>query len=293
VQAATVDGGTLRPSLETTFHAVLGRVVLHTHPMYVNAFTCLAGGAGVLAEALGAEPVWVPYATPGYALGVAVDEAGKPADRRKGNSAEATFLASHGLIVAGPEAEGVVAMTGSMCALGARVFGDLPTGALDLGDPPAWLKRWAEALGAAMRRRGLLAERGVSRPARYEAVHKAASGPEQWLAAGPLVPDDVVYCGRWVGVAREDETPGGWLETVDQAEQIAGRLTVAVAGRGVVLAGPSEGFVSAMEENLLAHVLVRRLIARRGEALTLPAGEIEFLAGMEAERYRQAMAGAV
>ena len=76
-------------------------------------------------------------------------------------------------------------------------------------------------------------------------------------------------------------------------EEVAGRLVVAVAGQGVVLAGPSEAFVAAMEETLLAHVLVRRLIARRGEAVTLPRAECAALAGMEAEKHRQAMAGAV
>jgi hypothetical protein len=38
---------------------------------------------------------------------------------------------------------------------------------------------------------------------------------------------------------------------------------------------------------------VRRLIARRGEAVTLPRAECAALAGMEAEKHRQAMAGAV
>jgi hypothetical protein len=45
-----------------------------------------------------------------------------------------------------------------------------------------------------------------------------------------------------------------------------------------------------MEENLLAHVLVRRLIARRGEARPLAEGEVGYLLGMEAEKYRQAVA---
>jgi hypothetical protein len=205
----------------------------------------------------------------------------------------AIFLASHGLIVAGPEAEGVVVLTGQMCAAGERVFGGLPDGALDGGDAPAGLARWAEALGDALKAKGLLARGGLARPARYGALHHAAGEPEQWLAAGPLVPDDVVYCGRWVGVAGAGETASGWLERVERAEQIAGRLVVAVKGLGVVVAGSSEAFLAAMDENLLAHVLVRRLIARRGEAVTLPAPEIACLAEMEAEKYRQAVAGAV
>jgi hypothetical protein len=48
-----------------------------------------------------------------------------------------------------------------------------------------------------------------------------------------------------------------------------------------------------MEENLLAHVLVRQLIARRGAALALPPEEIDYLAEMESEKYRQTIVGTV
>ena len=44
------------------------------------------------------------------------------------------------------------------------------------------------------------------------------------------------------------------------------------------------------EEQLLAHVLVRLLIARRGRPRYLPADEIGRLSTMEAERYRRAVA---
>jgi rhamnose utilization protein RhaD (predicted bifunctional aldolase and dehydrogenase) len=269
---------------------VLGRVVLHSHPVYVNAFTCMAGGEAALRETLGEAPLWVSYATPGYALGAAVDAAARGAGEAK---AEAIFLASHGLIVAGPEAEGVMALTGRMCEAGASAFGPLPEGAVDKEAAPAGLLKWGEALGEALKAGGLLGANGIARPARFGALHAAASEPERWLAAGPLVPDDVVYCGPRIGVARDGETAAGWLEGLGGAEEVAGRLVVAVAGQGVVLAGPSEAFVAAMEETLLAHVLVRRLIARRGEAVTLPRAECAALAGMEAEKHRQAMAGAV
>ena len=47
-----------------------------------------------------------------------------------------------------------------------------------------------------------------------------------------------------------------------------------------------------MEENLLAHVLIRRLIARRGLARSLPPAEVSYLLSMESEKYRQAIAAA-
>jgi hypothetical protein len=68
-------------------------------------------------------------------------------------------------------------------------------------------------------------------------------------------------------------------------------LAVAVVGLGVVVAGPSEGYVAAMEENLLAHVLIRRLIAQAGgQAQALSSGAIDALCAMEAETYRRKIA---
>src|SRR5205085_8268679 len=69
----------------------------------------------------------------------------------------------------------------------------------------------------------------------------------------PLVPDDVVY---GLHEARPAGSPGG---------------------RAAMM----------REEQLLAHVLVRLLIARRGRPRCLPACEIERLSSMEAELFRR------
>src|SRR5687768_2282830 len=97
-QAATVGGGALRPSLETTFHAVLARVVLHTHAVYVNAFTCMVDGLDALSLNLPEPTVWVPYATPGYALGRAVGAGVREFEEEWSATAETIFLENHGFI---------------------------------------------------------------------------------------------------------------------------------------------------------------------------------------------------
>ncbi|MCC6187618.1 MAG: class II aldolase [Anaerolineales bacterium] len=290
VQAAVFGDNSLRPSLETTFHALLGPVVLHTHPIYVNALTCLAGGQALLAEALGVLPTWVPYAAPGYALGVAVDQAraasGEPAPA-------AIYLANHGLVAAGETAEAVIAATKRAGALGKRVFGALAAEALETMAPPAGLAHWASELAMALQRLAGWPAGAAVRPTCYGALHGAATEPERWLAAGPLVPDDVVYNGRRVWVAPAQMPAARWLSAQPDAQGEAGRLVVAVAGRGVVVAAASEALAEAMEATLLAHVLIRRLVARRGTARPLAPEEVAYLAEMESERYRQAMVGTV
>jgi rhamnose utilization protein RhaD (predicted bifunctional aldolase and dehydrogenase) len=294
VQAAVRDGGALRPSLETTFHAALDRLVLHTHPVYANAFACLAGGEGLLREAgaerrLGTPVAWVDYATPGYALGAAV------ADALEGiGDAErpaALILASHGFIAHGQAAGEVLALTDEVVKLGRECFGPLPDEVVEVVEPRAGLDPWAEGLRLALTARGLIAAGAVVRVASFAALNAAADEPERWLCAGPLIPDDVVYAGRRVWTAKADAAPDDWVDMLPDAGELAGRLAVAVVGLGLIVVGPSEGYARAMEENLLAHVLIRRLLAGRGgAAVTLPDDAVEALCAMEAEKYRRQVA---
>ena len=63
-------------------------------------------------------------------------------------------------------------------------------------------------------------------------------------------------------------------------------MAIAVEGTGVVLIARNERLVTAMEETLLAHVLIRMLITRRGKVRTLPKSEVDYLKSMESEKYR-------
>lgn len=88
---------TLRPSIETGFHAILGNCVIHSHSVYANVLTCAVEGKDV-AHSLFPDAVFVPYRTPGIALTIAVKEA-------CGNkNPKIFFLENHGLIVVGETA---------------------------------------------------------------------------------------------------------------------------------------------------------------------------------------------
>jgi hypothetical protein len=154
-------------------------------------------------------------------------------------------------------------------------------------EPPERLTKWSEGLERALWKR---VDRPplIARPATYAALLEAAGEPERWLTAGPLVPDDVVYTGEKVWRADAAHAPEVWLDAA--IESIPDKMIVAVQGLGVVLAGSNPGIVDAMEENLLAHVLIRQLIARRGKPRELPRTEIEYLLSMESEKHRQAIA---
>lgn len=83
-----------RPSVEAGFHALLGKYVLHTHPVYVNLALCSQSMDKRVPEIMGDSYPYisVPYINPGEALSSAIKEKLRPDTR-------AVFMRNHGLVV--------------------------------------------------------------------------------------------------------------------------------------------------------------------------------------------------
>ncbi len=275
----------LRPSLETSMHAVLGQVVVHTHSVYVNAFACMEGGEAASKEALRQDAAWALYEAPGYALGVAVDRTSLEYSSARGRGPEAMILRNHGLIAIASSGREAVSVTTNLLRACEAFFGPIALDTMETLPPPQVLAKWGEGLGQALRRRG---NPLLVRPASRAALFQAALEPDRWLTAGPLVPDDVVYVGPRVWAVEATLSPEEWLES--QTEGAPEKASVVIRGAGVVLAGANELSLRAMEENLTAHVLVRQLIARHGKPRALSPDQVGYLMSMESEKYRQAVA---
>jgi len=274
-----------RPSMEWGLHAALGPAVLHTHPVFTNAFACMKDGPAALAEALGQAPVWLDCLAPGPDLACGLAALVNQFQETAGQMPDHVVLANHGLVASGPGVAEVLATTRRLTSAGERWFGALPDDALAVQHPDQKLLSWTEGLRAALSRRGLA--RHIVLPVQHLTLSRAATEPERWLAAGPLVPDDVVYGASRAHVVDAGLAPAPWL---DSLSSIDGSMCIAVRGLGIVLAGVSEGTLRATTENLLAHVLIRQLIARRGVPQPLPTSTTAAILGMEAEAYRRAVA---
>jgi rhamnose utilization protein RhaD (predicted bifunctional aldolase and dehydrogenase) len=92
-----------RPSVESCFHSMLDRVVIHLHPAAVLAYCCAKEGQGKLEKLFKQDshpPVWVPYANPGYMLARRIEKLTCDYKARYGRAAAIMFLQNHGLIAA-------------------------------------------------------------------------------------------------------------------------------------------------------------------------------------------------
>jgi len=92
----------LRPSVETGFHSILKKYVIHTHSVYTNILCCSKEGRDLINDIFNSEKnciTWVPYVNPGFELTIKIKEVIRECIDKKGCFPEAIFMENHGLIV--------------------------------------------------------------------------------------------------------------------------------------------------------------------------------------------------
>ena len=247
-------GQGMRPSIETSLHAVLPhRVVVHTHSVNALAILVRADARAVLAPLLhGLRWSFVPYARPGRPLLRAVEAAG-------GAEADVLMLENHGLVLGAANVDAAARLHAELERRLARPLRPAPL-APDLAA--------LDALGASH----------GWRPARHAESHALATDPasRDLAAKGAFYPDHVVFLGP------------GPIRTVDAAS-VPGRCTgklLPVAGLGTLVPRTiSEG----EEEMVRCLALVLSRCDPHAPFRTLSAADEAELTGWDAEAHRRAL----
>ena len=100
------DGKTLRPSVETGFHSLLKKYVMHTHPVYANVVTCAVGGKELAKKIFpDLDFVWIPYINPGFSLTLSIGDAISSYEKETGRFPQVIFLENHGLVTTADDAK--------------------------------------------------------------------------------------------------------------------------------------------------------------------------------------------
>ncbi len=100
------DGNKLRPSVETGFHSIMKKYVMHTHPVYANAITCAVGGRELAKKILGdTDFLWIPYINPGFSLTLVIKDEIEDFEKETGVFPKIIFLENHGLITTSDDAD--------------------------------------------------------------------------------------------------------------------------------------------------------------------------------------------
>jgi rhamnose utilization protein RhaD (predicted bifunctional aldolase and dehydrogenase) len=255
---ATLNPAGLRPSIETTMHAVLPeRVVIHVHCVDTIAWAVDADAPARLAPLLAGLPwAFVPYVRPGVPLTRGIVAARKP-------DTTVFVLGNHGLVVAAEtveDAEALLAEVRRRLALPVR-----PAPAPDL------------------ERLARLAAGSAYRLPHDESLHAAATDPARLAVArlGSLYPDHVIFLGPGV-VALEAG------ETLAEAEHRAARPVplLLVPGAGALVRTGASAGVEPLG-GCLADVTGR--LNPDAPIRVLTAEDEDALVNWDAEKYRQTL----
>ncbi len=252
----------LRPSIETTVHAVIPQdIVIHVHCVGTIAHAVREDAAAVLGEKLaGLEWAFVPYVKPGVTLAHKIQAALKPETR-------IVILGNHGLVVSGDtvdEAEALMDEVHKRLMETAR-----PVLAPD-----------ADAL------QRLAGTSGYKPPEQAEAHGVATDAAAlSMVGKGSLYPDHVIFLGVGSVVAGEGEN----------VEDVCKRAEQSGLPMPVSIVFPEKGTLMSANANAGAEALARCLA---DVTLRIPAGtglnylsdaENAELLSWDAEKYRQAL----
>jgi len=201
LRAAVRSPAGVRPSVETGLHVLLDRVVVHTHPVGLNAFLSSRGSRDGFEAVLGdtaVPPLYIPYADPGYTLAAVARRELETYRSRHGRLPELVLLENHGLFAAALDPDRALDLTRMAAEAGMRWLGSARVNPLGFEPIVAALTRGGESFPVATVRGALL--RGGSAPcivrvdAEPVARDLAASAAAVAAAArGAVTPDQAVY----------------------------------------------------------------------------------------------------
>jgi rhamnose utilization protein RhaD (predicted bifunctional aldolase and dehydrogenase) len=252
----------MRPSVETTLHAVLPQAcVIHVHSVNALAWVVRGDAPGAIADRLeGLRWEWIPYVHPGLPLTLRIREslASRP---------DVLLMQNHGLVVAGASCADAEERLHEVERRLAQTARAAP------GPDSAMLRRLSSANWQPA------AEPEINALATDEFSCAVASG-------GTMYPDHCVYLGHAVATVRPGETTD---DAVNRYETAFGRRppVLLCEGAGVLVASDLE---RAGREML---VCLARLVSRISVGTPvryLERWQVAKLMNWDAERYRIAIA---
>jgi NAD(P)-dependent dehydrogenase (short-subunit alcohol dehydrogenase family)/rhamnose utilization protein RhaD (predicted bifunctional aldolase and dehydrogenase) len=290
--SSAVSGGSGRPSVETALHALLGKVVIHTHPVAANALNCGPGlkALGEITPASELPPLWVPYTDPGWRLATTIKSAAEAYEKKHNHPPVVIFMENHGLLVSAPEAQACLALHHEWVERCERYF--LPEA------PPV---RASSGLDSAALRKAMVSLRRAWREARggapfarltndTELAAVACDSRAETLAGGSLTPDHIVYTGSRAVLGESLEELAAKLKAAS-TEKAPPRVAM-IRNVGTFLLAENATKLDAAEALGVAAAKITRLAMGRGGAHNLTPASAEFIINWEAEHYRSALLGA-
>ncbi len=290
LQGCVKDNSNKRPSIETFLHALLGKYVVHVHPVYVNALTCLEGGEAVANEIFKDKMkyLWIGYDSPGYPLGILLKNGLKKYVACNGTVPEVIFLQNHGIIISSDDEKDIYLWNDTVMRELKDFFGHIlvsessPAKEHEANSYLAMLKRAFNAIHI-----------------QYNSLHFTKAGVIHYVLQkensrvlftdGALYPDQIVYCGecplyieRDADYKKVQSILKEFIKTIGYPPKV-----IIFDGKAAIFSGESLNEIKAMEETLEAHLKVLLLIEKKSKPRFLSREETIYVVNWESEKYRK------
>ena len=240
LEGAVLRPAGARPSVESSLHAILDRVVIHVHSVQLDAFLCSRDSREKLKDVFRDMQdvlLYVPYVNPGYTLAARLDEEIAEYRAKRGRLPAVVLLENHGAFIAAPEVRDCLDLTRAVTQVGMEWAGGGRVNSLEF--PSVVAPAAGEAASLAELRGSLLeggAGAGVLRRDDSAIAAEFLSRPDSVAAArqGAFTPDQIVYC-RTHPLVLEKSLPEEWATAI-----MSYREKYGVDPR-VILRPPSQG----------------------------------------------------
>jgi rhamnose utilization protein RhaD (predicted bifunctional aldolase and dehydrogenase) len=259
-----VVAGAGKPSIETLMHSLLGKYVLHVHPIVVNAALShqdLVENFKDFAHKI----IFVDYKTPGLDLAVELQKHCGPSGFE---GLQIFMLKNHGLIVSGKSAYDVIEVTEDVLAACEKFLG---TSFADY--------RLCNFVSDLVN--GVISGNKIAYPICDMQVNNTLL---EVLSMIPYCPDQVVYCGIQPLVLKslEDEAA-----VKDYVTKIGHAPKIIVYKKNVFCVAQNVRKAREIEDVLKASLLTHALSDNMMDNLSM--SEIEYLSGWDAEKHRESI----
>ena len=254
----------VRVSIEVFLHAVLGRFVLHTHPIAVNIIGAQEGWRNDFLM-LFPHALCVPYKTPGIELGVDLFTLIEKHLGGGGHIPAITFLQNHGLIVSGDTAEEVQDMTEKVV----RKCGE-------------WCKVDFGRYQSVSAIEKYLGNEDIAYLCEDRVLTDLLETQPTIFSLPPFCPDSFVFCGV-VPLFLENVSDASPLKEYNLAYQCTPK--VVIYNHLIYFLGKNIKKAKEVEEVFKAHILTLSSVG--GQVNYLGQNELAYLGNWEAEDYRR------
>lgn len=286
-----------RPSIETHLHAMLGKCVIHLHPVAVLSFTCAKNGKAELQKVFkqtSNPALWVDYANPGFALAKKIAKLAADYQNQFGRKPAVLFLQKHGLIISADSPNDALLLLRSVIN---RCTGKLK-----------WPRKSKSAGKTKQPNQRIIAEtKLLIHKAIFNATGKSPfinyfyddiiaafqrqKNAQKLLTPSALTPDELLYANG----------PAMWIEDCN-LNKITGRLSrqikkgnnppaaFLVKGVGLFIAA-AEKDAATVRDIVRSSLIIRSNALRLGGIVALTKVEQDFIKHWETDAFRKRLAG--